>query len=99
LTQGLSPLRIRFRVNQIRDSFRLGKIKLPILKSPAGEFSRFRATQPLPNQRVQNCLDDGATAVHVKLRAVLAGITGGSRKPEYQSLIQDLARIGALKLS
>lgn len=46
LPQGLPPLRLGFRVDQIRQPLHLSQAQLPVGKGPSGELTRLRRPQP-----------------------------------------------------
>lgn len=46
LPQGLPPLRLRLRMDQIRQPLHLRQAQLPVGKGPSGELTRLRRPQP-----------------------------------------------------
>lgn len=46
LPQGLPPLRLRLRMDQVRQPLHLSQAQLPVGKGPSGELARLRRPQP-----------------------------------------------------
>ena len=69
-----------------------GKVEPAILEGAPGELAGLGRAQAVePAERVEHRGNHGAAAVQMKLGDVLAGETGGGRKPQHQGIVERFA--------
>ena len=91
LPKRLTPLRRRFRRNQIAQTFDLSEIEPPRLERPAGEFARLGQTAARNRaKRLKHAGNHGVPAVQLQFGDVLAGLAARSGKPQRQRLVDRL---------
>jgi len=92
ICQRKAPLRFRFGSDEIRECLRAGKIHLPVKEGPFGELASVSHAQPgKTSELIQDSRYDRASAMEVKLRAILACKTGWARKEKAEAAIQNRA--------
>ena len=88
LAQRLAALPIGVGVNQIVERFGFGEIELAVLKRAAGEFAGLGGPHIFKSRQCgKQCRQHRAAAMDVKLRDVLAGGAGRSRKPQHHRIV------------
>ena len=91
---GLSPLRLRFRFDQIGEPVHFGKIDLPVHESAPGEFPGLREAEPRnERERFDTGRGDGSPAGDADLRHLLAGEAARRLKPGDQRPVERLPRL------
>ncbi len=84
--ESLSPLILRSGLDQIGNPFRLHEVDLAVAEGPSRELSRVGGTHAgKRTQGGEQGLDDGAPAVDMKLRNILAGVRSGRGEPHDDS--------------
>ena len=92
LREGLSPLGIGARVNQVGNRLGLGQVNLTGEKRTLRKLPRFGQPQTRQcRQRAGDGLDRGPPAMDMQLGHIFTGKTGGPGKPDRQPVIQRAA--------
>ena len=88
LPERLAPLLFRVGIDQICNALGCRQIQLPVLEGPPRELPGIRGPQTR-NQRqfVDNSGKDGAAAMKMQLRHILAAEAGWPRKRSHQAVI------------
>ena len=94
LAQSVAPLGLGLGRGEIGDRLGLGQVELVVQKRAAGEFAGLGQPQPEPAQCRDNRRQNGAAAVQVELRDILAGKARRRRKPQDESVVEGLACLG-----
>ena len=90
LAQRLAPLLFRVGIDQIGDALSRCQIQLTVLERPPRELARFCRPQTWnPGEFIDHGRKDGATAMEVQFRHILAGEAGRSRECGYEAVIQN----------
>ena len=91
---GLSPLRLRLRLDQIGKPLHLGKIDLAVDERAPGEFPGLGETQSgNERQRLDDRRRDGAPASDADFRHLLAGEAARRAKPGDQGPVERLVGV------
>src|SRR6202521_6854 len=86
LCHGLTALRRGLRRDQIAEALHRSKIELVVGKRPACEFARLCRSKSINSAKyLKDGGKNGAAAMQVQLRHVLAGFASRRRKPEHES--------------
>src|SRR5262249_32656803 len=107
LTEGLAPLRLGLRPDQVSETLHSGEVEPANLEGPTGELPRLGKANPGQcAKRLEHRRDDSPAPVDLEFSQILAGLAPGSRKPKRQRLVEekpgrgvsDLGQCGASRL-
>jgi hypothetical protein len=86
----LPPLICCLGIDKVSEPLGFGEIDLAVAKSPHREFPRLGEPQPKRCERLKDASHHRPPAMNMQLDHVFPGEIGGTRKPQHDSLIQNL---------